>query len=50
MSRPLKTFTEYPQLNLPQVAEEILRFWKEEKVFEQSIAIREGGKPYVFYE
>lgn len=50
MSSSTKTFTEYPQLNLPKVAEEILKFWKEKKVFEESIAIREGGKPYVFYE
>lgn len=50
MSSSTKTFTEYPQLNLPQVAEDILQFWKEKKVFEQSIAIREGGRPYVFFE
>lgn len=50
MSRRHKKFREYPQLDLPQVAEDILRFWKSEKIFEQSIAIREGGAPFVFYE
>lgn len=28
----------------------MLSYWKAEKVFEQSIAVREGGTPYVFYE
>lgn len=50
MSRRLSKFNEYPQLDLPKVADEILRFWKSEQIFEQSIAIREGGTPYVFYE
>jgi len=50
MSRRHIKFREYPQLDLPQVAEEILLFWKSEKIFERSIAIREGGVPFVFYE
>ncbi len=43
-------FKEYKGLNLPEVAEEILEFWKEENIFEKSISIREGSKPYIFFE
>jgi len=43
-------FTEYKGLNLPQVADEILAFWKENKVFEKSITEREGATPYIFFE
>ena len=50
MSRRPSKFSEYPQLDLPQVADEVLRFWKSEQIFERSIASREGGAPYVFYE
>lgn len=43
-------FTEYKGLDLPVVAEEVLRFWKENNVFEQSVTSREGATPYVFFE
>ena len=43
-------FTEYKGLDLPTVASEILAFWKEEQIFEQSVDIREGKQPYVFFE
>ena len=43
-------FTEYKGLNLPQVADEILAFWKENKVFEKSVTEREGATPYIFFE
>ncbi|HPF11745.1 MAG TPA: isoleucine--tRNA ligase [Flavobacteriaceae bacterium] len=43
-------FKEYKGLNLPQVAEEVLDFWKAEGIFEQSISIREGAEPFVFFE
>lgn len=29
---------------------EVEQFWKDEKIFEKSIKMREGGKPYVFYD
>ncbi len=45
-----KNFKEYKGLNLPQLAEEILDFWKDEKIFEESIAIREGAETFVFFE
>jgi len=43
-------FNEYKGLNLPKIGEEILEFWKNENIFEKSIAIREGAKPFVFFE
>lgn len=45
-----KNFKEYKGLHLPKLAEEILTFWKEESIFEKSIAIREGAEPFVFFE
>lgn len=38
------------QVSFPQMEEEVLRFWKEKKVFEKSVEQREGKKPFVFYE
>ena len=43
-------FTEYKGLDLPLVAEEVLEFWKENNVFEQSVTSRDGATPYVFFE
>ncbi len=43
-------FKEYKKLDLPKVAENILKFWKSEAIFEKSIRTREGGRPFVFYE
>src|SRR5690606_5375742 len=43
-------FTEYNGLNLPATAEEILKFWEEENIFEKSISSRDENKPFVFYE
>ena len=43
-------FREYNGLNLPDTADEILKFWEEENIFEKSISNRDGNKPFVFYE
>jgi isoleucyl-tRNA synthetase len=43
-------FTEYKGLDLPKVASDVLDFWKENNIFEQSITSREGATPYVFFE
>ena len=43
-------YTEYQQLNLPSIGEEILAKWKNENSFEKSITLREGFPPFVFYE
>ena len=36
------------KVNLPQVEEEVLRFWDESGAFERSV--RKDGRPWVFYE
>ena len=43
-------FPEYKGLDLPKVAEEILDYWQEHKIFEKSVTTREGAEPYVFFE
>jgi isoleucyl-tRNA synthetase len=43
-------FTEYKGLDLPTVASEVLEFWKENNIFEQSVTTREGSEHYVFFE
>jgi isoleucyl-tRNA synthetase len=43
-------FTEYKGLDLPKVASDVLDFWKENNIFEESVTSREGATPYVFFE
>ena len=43
-------FPEHKGLDLPKLAEDLLDYWKEHQVFEQSVSSREGHKPYVFFE
>ena len=44
------TFPEYKGLNLPNVADEMLKFWEDHDIFNKSITSREGKPPYVFFE
>ncbi len=43
-------FKEYKGLDLADLANDVLEFWKSEKIFEKSIDIREGQTPFVFFE
>ncbi|MEM9078099.1 MAG: isoleucine--tRNA ligase [Bacteroidota bacterium] len=43
-------FAEYKGLDLPKVADEVLDFWKDQKIFEKSVSTREGKDSYVFFE
>ena len=43
-------YSEYKQLNLTEIANEIQKSWKEENTFEKSISNRDGKTPFVFYE
>lgn len=45
-----RKFPTYKNLNLPLLAEEVLRFWKSENIFEKSISSRNSRPSYVFYE
>ena len=46
----MANFKEHKGLDLPQLAEEVLDFWKKENIFDKSISIREGKTPFVFFE
>ncbi|WP_457824339.1 class I tRNA ligase family protein, partial [Staphylococcus aureus] len=43
-------YAEFSGLNLPAIEQEILQKWNTEQAFERSISLREGKKPFVFYE
>jgi isoleucyl-tRNA synthetase len=43
-------YPEFKDLHFAQVADEILAFWDEEKIFEKSIALRDKSAPFTFYE
>lgn len=43
-------YTEFSGLNLPAIEQEILARWNKEQAFEKSVSLREGKKPFVFYE
>ncbi|MFC1594865.1 class I tRNA ligase family protein [Patescibacteria group bacterium] len=39
------------ELSFPKIEEEILSFWKKNKIFEKSLTLRQAqGKPFIFYE
>ena len=43
-------YAEYKQLNLTQISDEILSKWQSENTFEQCLKLREGAKPFIFFE
>jgi isoleucyl-tRNA synthetase len=43
-------YNEYKDLNFAAIASEILKFWKEENIFEKSVSLREGKPTFTFYE
>ncbi len=43
-------FPEYKGLDLPNVANEILQYWKENNIFDKSITSKEGKDTFVFFE
>ncbi|TAH06428.1 MAG: isoleucine--tRNA ligase [Sphingobacteriia bacterium] len=43
-------YAEFSGLNLPSIEEQILAKWKADNAFEKSISLRQGRKPFVFYE
>lgn len=48
--REVSKYKEFKELNLAQVASEILAFWKQEQIFEKSVSNREGSPTFTFYE
>jgi len=43
-------YPEFNGLHLPTIEAEILAAWQKEQAFEQSVSLREGKTPFVFYE
>lgn len=43
-------YPEYKSANYPEIANNVLKFWQENDVFNQSIASREGKPSFTFYE
>jgi len=43
-------YREFSKLNLPVIEQEILAKWNENQAFEQSVSLRDGAAPFVFYE
>ncbi len=43
-------FTEYDKFNLPEINKEVLAQWNADDLFRRSIELREGSKPFVFFE
>jgi isoleucyl-tRNA synthetase len=43
-------YKEFKELSFAKVAEEILDFWNQEKIFEKSVSNREGSPSFTFYE
>ncbi len=49
----MKTTTKYPefkQVSYPNLATEVLNYWKKNKTFEHSVTLREGSETFTFYE
>ncbi|CCH55303.1 isoleucyl-tRNA synthetase [Fibrisoma limi BUZ 3] len=43
-------YKQYESLDYAQIAAEVLSYWNQNQVFEQSVAIREGQPSFTFYE
>ena len=43
-------YKEYKNLSYPQVGDDVLKFWKENQIFQASIDTREGSPTFTFYE
>jgi isoleucyl-tRNA synthetase len=43
-------YREYQQLNLPEIGKEVLAQWDKSGAFRESIDLRDGKIPFVFYE
>ena len=43
-------YTEYKGLNMPSIEQEFLAIWKRDNTFQDSVKLRDGAEPFVFYE
>ncbi|MFD2569859.1 isoleucine--tRNA ligase [Spirosoma soli] len=47
---PSVKYQQYESLDYAQIAAEVLTYWNQNQVFEQSVAIRQGKPSFTFYE
>lgn len=50
MQRMKPKYTEYKQLNLTRIGDDMRAFWEEKDIFKKSLDTRRDGAHYVFYE
>jgi len=43
-------FPEFKQVSYPNIATDMLAHWKANRIFEQSVSLREGAETFTFYE
>jgi isoleucyl-tRNA synthetase len=46
----VKTYQEFKQVDYPEIGESVLKYWKENQIFEQSVANRDGAETFTFFE
>nr|WP_236032633.1 isoleucine--tRNA ligase [Algoriphagus pacificus] len=46
----VKTYKEFKQVDYPSIGEDVLQYWKDNQIFEKSIANREGAETFTFFE
>lgn len=46
----MKTYQEFKQVDYPAIGESVLKYWKENQIFEQSVANRDGAETFTFFE
>ncbi len=46
----MKKYPEFPSLDLPAIAADVLADWEKNRIFERSVSERAGAEPFVFYE
>ena len=50
LTMPAVKYPQYDSFDYPQIAAEVLDYWNQHNVFEQSVANRDGSDTFTFYE
>jgi len=46
----MSKYQEFKGLNMPSIEQQVLAQWTKDRCFEQSVELRQGAEPFVFYE
>ncbi|HLU89390.1 MAG TPA: isoleucine--tRNA ligase [Cyclobacteriaceae bacterium] len=46
----MKKYKEFKQIDYSGIGEDVLKYWKDNKIFEKSVKNREGAETFTFYE